>query len=100
MTALFASFWPYVLAAAGVAAAFVTRWWTKRQGAQAVTQAKVDTEAQVRTDIATQTQVTAQQAEAAGVATAAQADARAASIAAQGDDAINAELARKGGLRD
>lgn len=100
MTTLLASFWPYVLAALGVAAAFVTRWWTKRQGAQALAQAKVDTAAQTRTDIAAQAQAAVAQAEAAGKATAAQADARAASIAAQGDDAINAELARKGGLRD
>lgn len=100
MTAILAALWPYIVGALGIAAAFITRWWTKQQGAKAVAQAKVDTAAQTRRDVATESAAAVQQAQAAATVTAAQADVRAAAIAAQGDDALNAELASKGGLRD
>lgn len=100
MTALLASFWPYIVGALGVAAAFVTRWWTKRQGVQAVEQAKTETETAVRSDVAKESQAVTDRAVADAIRIRQQADARAASIAAQGDDALNAELERKGGLRD
>lgn len=100
LLALAGSIWPYILAAAGVLAAFVTRWWTKRQGAQAVARAKVDTAEQTRDMVVAESQVAATQAQADALAVRTASNTTAAATAAKGDDALNQALADKGALRD
>lgn len=68
--------------------------------AKAVTQAKSDTETQVRTQVASEAQVSAQQAQAEAVLVRAQAEQVADAVSTQGDDALNDELRKQGMLRE
>lgn len=97
---LLAKFWPYVLAACGVAAAFVTRWWTNRTKAADIAKAQADTAEATRQQVATESQAATDRAVADAVRIRTDAEQQSAATAAQGDDAINASLAAKGALRD
>lgn len=100
MIALLASIWPFLVAAAGVIYGVVVHFLSASKTAKAVDQAKADTTAQVRQDVANETAVAATQAQVEAVQVRQDAEQSAHATAQQGAAALDQALADKGALRD